>query len=344
VSEAGHGFDEARLAAYLEAHVPGFRGPLTAEKFAGGQSNPTYRIEAASGRYVLRRKPPGELLKSAHAVDREFRVLAALHGGTVPVAKPYHLCTDDDVIGSWFYLMDHVDGRILWNPALPELGNDERGAIYAEMNRVLTALHAVDVEAVGLADYGKPGNYFERQVARWSKQYRASETEHIEAMERLLEWLPGATPPDDGRVGLIHGDYRLDNLIFAPDRPEILAVVDWELSTLGHPFADLAYQCMQLRLPSDLKVLAGLGGLDRAALGIPSEADYVAAYCARAGLEGIPHWDYYLAFSFFRFSAILQGIQKRALDGNASSALAFDYGALARPLAEMGWAVVEGGG
>jgi aminoglycoside phosphotransferase (APT) family kinase protein len=341
VNETGHAFDTARLAAYLEAHVPGFRGPLTAEKFAGGQSNPTFRIEAASGRYVLRRKPPGELLKSAHAVDREFRVLEALHGGSVPVAKPFHLCTDDDVIGSWFYLMDHVDGRIFWNPALPELDSAQRGAIYDEMNRVLAALHAVDVDAVGLADYGRPGNYFERQVGRWTKQYRASETEHIDAMERLLEWLPGATPPDDGHVGLIHGDYRLDNLIFASDRPEILAVVDWELSTLGHPFADLAYQCMQLRLPSDLKVLAGLGGVDRAALGIPSEADYVTAYCERMGLDTIPHWEYYLAFSFFRFSAILQGIQKRALDGNASSALAFDYGALARPLAEMGWAVVE---
>ena len=340
MNETVQELDTARLASYLEAHVPGFRGPLTAEKFAGGQSNPTFRIEAASGRYVLRRKPPGELLKSAHAVDREFRVLEALHGGTVPVARPFHLCTDDDVIGSWFYLMDHVDGRIFWNPALPDLAVAERAAIFDEMNRVLAALHAVDVDAVGLADYGRPGNYFERQVGRWTKQYRASETETIEAMERLMAWLPDATPPDDGRVGLIHGDYRLDNLIFAPDRPQILAVVDWELSTLGHPFADLAYQCMQLRLPSDLKVLAGLGGVDRAALGIPSEANYVAAYCARMEIDAIPHWDYYLAFSFFRFAAILQGIQRRALDGNASSALAFDYGALARPLAEMGWAVV----
>lgn len=341
MSGDNHGFDTDRLATYLEAHVPGFHGPLSAEKFAGGQSNPTFRIEAASGRYVLRRKPPGELLKSAHAVDREYRVLEALHGGPVPVARPYHLCTDDAVIGSWFYLMDHVDGRIFWNPALPDLAVAERAAIFDEMIRVLAALHRVDVAAVGLADYGRPGNYFERQVGRWSKQYRASETERIDAMERLIDWLPGATPPDDGRVSLIHGDYRLDNLIFAPDAPRVVAVVDWELSTLGHPFADLAYQCMQLRLPGDLKVLAGLGGVDRAALGIPSEADYVAAYCARMGLDAIPHWDYYLAFSFFRFAAILQGIQRRALDGNASSALAFDYGALARPLAEMGWAVVE---
>jgi aminoglycoside phosphotransferase (APT) family kinase protein len=335
--------DRGRLAAYLESHVPGFRGPLTAEKFAGGQSNPTFRIEAASGRYVLRRKPPGELLKSAHAVDREFRVLQALHGGPVPVARPLHLCTDDAVIGSWFYLMDYVAGRIFWDPALPQLDPAGRGALYDEMNRVLAALHAVDVAAVGLADYGKPGNYFERQVGRWTRQYRASETETIEPMERLLAWLPGATPPDDGRVGLIHGDYRLDNLIFAADAPRIVAVVDWELSTLGHPFADLAYQCMQLRLAHDLPVLAGLGGVDRAALGIPDEAAYVAAYCARLGLDAIPHWDYYLAFSFFRFAAILQGIQKRALEGNASSTQAFAYGRLARPLAQLGWAVVEEG-
>ena len=335
--------DRGRLAAYLESHVPGFRGPLTAAKFAGGQSNPTFRIEAASGRYVLRRKPPGELLPSAHAVDREFRVLQALHGGPVPVARPLHLCTDDAVIGSWFYLMDYVDGRIFWDPALPQLDPAGRGALYDEMNRVLAALHAVDVAAVGLADYGKPGNYFERQVGRWTRQYRAAETETIEPMERLLAWLPGATPPDDGRVGLIHGDYRLDNLIFAADAPRIVAVVDWELSTLGHPFADLAYQCMQLRLAHDLPVLAGLGGLDRAALGIPDEAAYVAAYRARLGLDAIPHWDYYLAFSFFRFAAILQGIQKRALEGNASSTQAFAYGRLARPLAQLGWAVVEEG-
>jgi len=343
VTGDGQELDCGKLAAYLEAHVPGFHGPLTAEKFAGGQSNPTFRVDAASGCYVLRRKPPGELLKSAHAVDREFRVISALYGGSVPVARPFHLCTDDSVIGSWFYLMDHVDGRIFWNPALPEFDNAGRGAIYDEMNRVLAALHSVDVETVGLADYGKPGNYFERQVGRWSRQYRASETGTIEPMERLMDWLPGATPPDDGRVGLIHGDYRLDNMIFATDAPRINAVVDWELSTLGHPFADLAYQCMQLRLSSDLKVLAGLGGVDRTALGIPDEAAYVAAYCERMELDGIPHWEYYLAFSFFRFAAILQGIQKRALDGNASSDLAFDYGALARPLAEMGWAVVETG-
>jgi len=290
---------------------------------------------------VLRRKPPGMLLKSAHAVDREFRVLQALHGGAVPVARPDHLCTDDAVIGSWFYVMEHVEGRLFWDPALPGLEPAERGAIYAEMGRVLAALHAVDPVAAGLADFGKPGSYFERQIARWTRQYRDSQTETIGAMERLIEWLPSATPPDDGRVSLIHGDYRLDNLMFDATEPRVLAVFDWELSTLGHPFADLAYQCMQLRLSSDLPVLAGLGGLDRAALGIPSEAAYVAAYCERMGIAAIPHWEYFLAFSFFRFAAILQGIKKRAEAGNASSTKAFEYGALARPLAEMGWGVVE---
>jgi len=341
MSAEPHGFDTAALAEHLAHHVAGFRGPLRAEKFTGGQSNPTFLIESPSGRYVLRRKPPGELLPSAHAVDREYRVLRALHGGAVPVAEPLYLCTDDAVIGSWFYVMAHVPGRVFWQATLPDFDRAGRVALYDEMNRVLAALHDVDVQAAGLADYGKPGSYFARQVGRWSKQYRASETERIEAMERLIAWLPEAQPDDDGRVALIHGDYRIDNLIFAADTSRIAAVVDWELSTLGHPFADLAYQCMQWRLPHEQQVLAGLGGLDRAALGIPSEADYVAAYCARRGLDGVPDWTFYLVFSFFRFAAILQGIQKRALEGNAASELAFAYGRLARPLAEMGWALVD---
>ncbi len=310
--------DCGRLGAYLEAHVPGFRGFLRAEKFAGGQSNPTFRIEAQSGTYVLRRKPPGKLLKSAHAVDREFRVMRALRGSGVPVAEPLHLCEDDGVIGSMFYLMSFKPGRVFWDPALPELRRDERSAVYDEMNRVLAALHGVDVEAAGLGDFGRPGSYFARQVSRWGRQYRDSETEAIPDMDALIAWVEANVPDDDGRVALVHGDFRIDNLIFAPDAPEIVAVVDWELSTLGHPFSDLAYQCMQWRLPND-GPFRGLGGLDREALGLPDEDAYVARYCRRMGLPGIDDWTFCLAFSFFRLAAILQGVKKRALDGNASN-------------------------
>jgi len=327
-------FDTDKLAAYLEQQVPGFKGPLTAEKFAGGQSNPTFLIHSESGRYVLRRKPPGELLKSAHAVDREYRVMSALADTEVPVARAYHLCEDDSIIGSMFYLMEFIDGRVMWDPALPEATPEERGDIYSEMNRVLATLHSVDIDTAGLGDYGRPGNYFERQVSRWSNQYRASETETIPAMEKLIEWLPAHMPTDDGRVALAHGDFRLDNMMFHPNESRVLALVDWELSTLGHPFADLAYQCMQLRMPHE-GVMPGLGGLDRKALGIPSEEDYVAQYCERMGLDGIPHWSFYLVFSFFRFAAILQGIKKRALEGNASSEKAMQMGALVQPLADM---------
>jgi aminoglycoside phosphotransferase (APT) family kinase protein len=327
-------FDTEQLAHYLEQHVAGFKGPLTAEKFAGGQSNPTFLITAASGKYVLRRKPPGELLKSAHAVDREFKVMSALANTEVPVAKTYHLCEDDNIIGSMFYVMEYIDGRVMWDPALPEASNETRTAIYNEMNRVLAALHSVDIEAAGLSDYGRPGNYFERQVGRWSQQYRASETGSIPEMERLMEWLPANMPADDGRVALAHGDFRLDNMMFHPTESRVLALVDWELSTLGHPFADLAYQCMQLHMANG-GVMSGLGGIDRAALGIPSEEAYVAQYCKRMGLAEIPHWNFYLAFSFFRFAAILQGVKKRALDGNASSEKALKMGELVVPLAQM---------
>jgi len=289
---------------------------------------------------VLRRKPPGPLLKSAHAVDREYRVMAALVDTDVPVAKMYHLCDDDSVIGSMFFLMEYVDGRVLWDPALPELTASERSAIYAQMNQVLAALHRVDIDAVGLSDFGKPGNYFARQVSRWSKQYKASETENLAEMEHLIAWLPANMPADDGRVALVHGDYRLDNMLFHRTGTQVLAVVDWELSTLGHPFADLAYQCMQLRMSHDC-VISGLDGIDREALGIPSEDDYVAAYCERLGIGGIPHWDFYLAFSFFRLAAILQGIKKRALDGTASSAQATSYGELVTPLAEKAAAIAS---
>ena len=327
-------FDVAQLADYLEDKVAGFKGPLTAEKFAGGQSNPTFKITAASGEYVLRRKPPGELLKSAHAVDREYRVLSALANTEVPVAEVYHLCEDDSVIGSMFYLMEFKAGTVFWDPALPDMSNAERGAIFDQINQVLVDLHSVDVDKVGLADYGRPSNYFSRQTDRWSKQYRASELETIGDMDRLMEWLPQNMPADDGKLVLVHGDFRLDNIMFHPSEPRPLALLDWELSTLGHPYADLAYQCMQLRLDND-SVLAGLGGIDRQALGLPSEEDYVALYCQRMGLENIPNWNFYVVFSMFRFAAILQGVAKRAQEGNASSDKASRMGLLVKPLAKM---------
>lgn len=327
--------DTAALERYLESHIKDFRGPLSAEKFAGGQSNPTYRLDATSGRYVLRRKPPGVLLKSAHAVDREFRVMHALADTAVPVPTMRLLCEDESVMGSMFYVMDFVEGRIFWDAALPEQNPVQRAAIYDAMNQVLADLHSVDPNAVGLGDYGKPGNYFERQLSRWTTQYRASETEHIPAMEALMQWLEQNQPDDDGLVCINHGDFRLDNMMFHPERNEVIALLDWELSTLGHPYADLAYQCMQWRIPGDTAI-PGLGDVDRKALGLPTEEDYVQRYCARRGIAGIDHWTFYIAFSFFRLSAILQGIQKRALDGNASSAKASAYGGLAKPLAEMG--------
>lgn len=325
--------DIAKLGRYLHAHIERFDGLQAAEKFPGGQSNPTFLLTADSGKYVLRRKPPGKLLKSAHAVDREFRVITALADTDVPVASGYHLCEDDDVIGSMFYVMAYVDGRIFWDPALPDLANAERSAIYDEMNRVLAALHGVDVDAVGLDDYGKPGNYFERQVGRWSKQYLAAETETIEAMDELMRWLPEHMPDDDRQVALVHGDYRLDNMIFDPTEARILAIVDWELSTLGHPFADLAYQCMQWRLPNT-GISKGLADIDRAAIGIPTEAEYVETYCRRTGRAGISDWTFCLAFSFFRLASIVQGVLKRALDGNASNTQAIQIGKMARPLAQ----------
>jgi len=333
-------FDAVKLAAYLEAQVPGFKGPLSAEKFAGGQSNPTFKITAASGEYVLRRKPPGELLKSAHAVDREFRVLSALADTDVPVAAVYHLCEDDAVIGSMFYLMEFKQGRVLWDPALPDMSNQQRAAIFDEMNRVLVALHSVDIEAVGLQDYGRPGNYFARQISRWTRQYQASEIETIADMDRLIKWLPENTPEDDGMLVLAHGDFRLDNIMFDASEPRAIALLDWELSTLGHPYADLAYQCMQLRLDNS-SVLAGLGGIDRQALGIPSEEEYVARYCERMGLGLIPDWNFYMAFSMFRFAAILEGVGQRALGGNASSDKASQMRELVRPLARMAVAVID---
>lgn len=321
------------LGAYLESVIPGFRGLREAHKYPGGQSNPTFRLEAASGGYVLRRKPPGTLLKSAHAVDREFRVISALRDTDVPVPRAFHLCEDDSVIGSMFYVMELMDGRNLWAHTLPELDNARRAGIYDEMNRVLAALHRVDVASVGLSDYGRPGNYYARQISRWTGQYRAAQTRRVDAMEELIAWLEKNIPLDDGRVSLAHGDYRLDNLIFDPHQDRIIAVLDWELSTLGHPFADIAYQCVQWRLPHDARFLKGLGGIDRAALGIPTEEAYVARYCERMGVGGIAHWNFYLAVSFFRLAAICQGVYKRGLDGNASSPDAAHYGDVAESIA-----------
>ena len=332
-SSSSFDFDHHRLANYLEQHIAGFKGPVTTEKFSGGQSNPTFLLEAASGKYVLRRKPPGELLKSAHAVDREYKVICALKNTPVPVAHAYHLCEDNSIIGSMFYIMEFIDGRVFWDPALPSQTKAERRAIYSEMNRVLAALHSVDIQAAGLADYGRAGNYFERQIGRWSKQYRASETQAISGMEKLMQWLPANMPADDGRVTLVHGDFRLDNMMFHRSETRVLALVDWELSTLGHPFADLAYQCMQLHM-NNTGIMPGLGDIDRGALGIPSEEEYVAQYCEHQGLKEIPRWNFYLAFSYFRFAAILQGVKKRALDGNASNEKALKMGEFVVPLAD----------
>ena len=310
--------DVAAVERYLAGALPGFRGPVQATKFATGQSNPTFKLETPDGAYVLRRKPPGELLKSAHAVDREFRVQRALAATDVPVAEMLSLCDDDAVVGSMFYVMSFAPGRNFNDPALPGLANEERSAIYNEMNRVLAALHDVDVDAVGLSDFGRPGNYYARQLSRWTKQYRASETETIADMDALIDWLERNVPEDDGRVGLVHGDYRLDNMIFHATEPKVVAVLDWELSTLGHPFADLAGQCVQWRMPpgDDGR---GLGGLDRRSLGIPTEAEYVERYCERRGISGIPIFRFCLAFGFFRMAAILQGVKKRGIDGNASN-------------------------
>ena len=310
--------DEAAAARYLEAHVLGFRGPLRAKKFDTGQSNPTYLIAAESGLSVLRMKPPGVLLKSAHAVEREFRLLHALRDTRVPVPRALHLCEDAAVLGAPFYLMTHVAGRIFWDPALPDLPVQERVGVYDAMNAALAALHGIDPAAVGLADFGRPGSYFARQTARWSEQYRASQTQDLPDMDALIAWLGANQPAEDGRSAIVHGDWRIDNMIFAPDSPRLLAVLDWELSTLGHPFADLAYQCMQWRLPH-VGDFRGLGGVDRAALGIPTEQAYVAAYCRRMGIERIGGWTFCLAFSFFRLAAILEGVKRRALDGNASN-------------------------
>lgn len=336
--------DEAKLLAYLEANVDGFVGPISVSKFAGGQSNPTFKIEASSGSYVLRRQPPGELLKSAHAVDREYRVIKALADSDVPVAKVYHLCEDREIIGSMFYLMEFCEGNIYWRPELNEVeGPAQRGQMYDEMVKVLAAIHSVDLEQAGLSDYGRPGNYFQRQLDRWSAQYRASELETINEMDRLIIWLGDNMPADDGKVSLVHGDYRLDNLMYAKDNSRVIAVLDWELSTLGHPYADLAYLIMGMKLPASTNknMVGGLGAIDWASQGIPSEDEIVARYCGLMNIDKIENWDFCMAFSFFRLAAICQGVAKRAVDGNASNAAADDVAALVRPLVELAISYID---
>ncbi|AEG93303.1 phosphotransferase family protein [Ramlibacter tataouinensis] len=339
-----HAFDTAALSAWLGKNLQGFAGPLGVEMFKGGQSNPTYKLVTPGRSYVMRAKPGpvAKLLPSAHAIEREFAVMRGLAGTGVPVPAMYALCEDESVIGRAFYVMEFMQGRVLWDQSLPGMSREQRGAIYDEMNRVISALHTVDFASRGLAGYGKPGNYFERQIGRWSKQYTASITEPIDEMDRLIEWLPAHIPAgarDAGKTSIVHGDFRLDNLMFHPTEPRVIAVLDWELSTLGHPLADFSYHCMAWHIPPGS--FRGIGGLDHAALGIPVEDEYIRRYCDRTGLASVADlkadWNFYMAYNLFRLAAILQGIARRARDGTASSAQAANAGAGARGLAEMAW-------
>ncbi|GJL98287.1 MAG: aminoglycoside phosphotransferase [Hyphobacterium sp.] len=331
-------FDEQALLQWMQANVSDFRGNLTIGQFKGGQSNPTYKLETPDAAYVLRRKPPGKLLPSAHAVDREFRVMSALGAQGFPVPKMHGLCEDPDVIGTAFYVMDFVDGRIFWDPYLPSVDAPERTKIYDSMNETLAKLHAFDPMKIGLNDYGKPDAYILRQIARWSKQYKASETRSIPAMDRLIDWLPSAAPEQD-RASIVHGDFRLDNMIFARDEPKVVAVLDWELSTLGDPLADFTYQLMQWRTPKEMR--NGFLGADLDALNIPVEATYIDAYCRRTGRDGLPKLDFYFAYNLFRLAAIVQGVYHRSTLGNASNSKAREYGAMVEPMAEYAWSFAE---
>ena len=333
------------FADYLALHIEGFAGPMSVRQFRGGQSNPTYELTTPCRKYVLRRKPPGRLLPSAHAVDREYRIIAALHPTGFPVAKPYVLCEDESVIGTTFYVMDCVEGRVFWGPLLPGLTAKERSAIYDAMNATIAQLHTMDYEKLGLCGFGKPGNYISRQVARWTKQYRASETEKIVEMDRLIAWLPEHLPVEE-KSAIVHGDFRLDNMILHPTRPEILAVLDWELSTIGDPLADFTYHLMQWQMPQGLSTngAGSLAGLDLNALGIPEMDEYVARYCERTGRTATPKMDYYAAYNFFRLAGILQGIVGRVRDGTAASENASQNATAVRPLAERGWYFAEQAG
>lgn len=339
--EERHRIDEAALAAWLAAHVDGFQGPLEVRQFKGGQSNPTYQLVTPGHRYVLRRKPPGKLLPSAHAVDREFKVISGLWPTGFPVARPWGLCTDESVIGTMFYVMDHVEGRILWDGSLPDYQPAERAAIYQAKLETLAALHNTDVAAAGLSDYGKPGNYFARQIDRWSKQYVASETRKIDAMDRLMAFLKDSVPDDD-TTSIVHGDYRLDNMILHPTEPKVIAVLDWELSTLGNPLADFTYLLMNWVMPGDQR--GGLAGRDLAALGIPSVEAYVAEYCRLTGRSGLPATDWYFAYNLFRLAAICQGIVGRVRDGTAASPHAVAMGERVEPLALGAWSFAQKAG
>jgi aminoglycoside phosphotransferase (APT) family kinase protein len=339
-----HAFDEVALHRWLNKQLPGYEGPLSVEMFKGGQSNPTYKLITPARSYVLRAKPGpvAKLLPSAHAIEREYAVMQGLQGSSVPVPAMLCLCEDESVIGRAFYIMEFMQGQVLWDQSLPGMTTGERGAIYNEMNRVIAALHTVPFAEKGLANYGKPGNYFERQIGRWSKQYQASITQPIPEMDRLMAWLPAHIPEmarDESMVSIVHGDYRLDNLMFAPGQPKVLAVLDWELSTLGHPLADFSYHCMTWHIPPG--AFRGIGGLDHTALGIPSEADYIALYCERTGLTTPDRlhadWNFYMAYNMFRIAAILQGIAKRVEAGTASSSQAVSSAAGAKPLAQLAW-------
>jgi aminoglycoside phosphotransferase (APT) family kinase protein len=333
---SAHGFDAAALEQWLEREVGGYRGPLRVEQFRGGQSNPTYKLITPERCYVLRRKPPGKLLPGAHAVDREYRVISALGAQGYPVARTYGLCLDETVIGTPFYVMEMVEGRIFWDADFPQVPRDRRPAYFDAMNSAIAQLHRFDPDAVGLGDYGKPGNYFERQIGRWSKQYLGDvEAGRVPAMDRLVEWLPRNIPAGEEPARIIHGDFRCDNMVFHPTEPKVIAVLDWELSTLGHPLADFTYHLMVYRMPAG--VSTGLAGLDLAALNLPSEAEYVAAYCRRTGREGIADVDFYMAFNMFRLAAIVHGIKGRLVRGNASSAHAGQMAANLEPLAERAW-------
>ena len=332
----GHELDRDSLERYLSKHIEDFRGPLEIRQFEGGQSNPTYFLHSASGDYVLRKKPPGQLLPSAHAVDREYRVMTALRNSDVPVPATRVMCDDAAVIGTPFFVMNCVAGRVFRQPHLPGVLSSDRARMYEHMAEVLAALHRVDPAAVGLGDYGKPGNYYSRQIARWGQQYVAAKTDEIAAMDRLMEWLPVHIPAGDD-VSIVHGDYRIENLIFHPTKPRIVAVVDWELSTLGHPLADVAYNCLTYHLPPEALGLVEQGDGDRA--GMPAESEYVAMYCRHAGRDSIPHWNFYLAFSMFRLASILQGVYARGLQGNAASAFALQRGAAARLIADRAWSI-----